>query len=179
MNLHRRLPTILATATLVLAGCGGEPPEELGGFTLGLTQQELLDAARTRGGFGCRLRATRPKQAICNGPAEEGEVQVTARGDSVESIALRLDPGADERPERVIRRFVKPFGEPAWRDRPLPPRAPTPESYHTFWIDADSIRALGMACAGPGLQPPCTAELTETTPAGVQAKLDTLLGIRR
>lgn len=179
MNAHRRVTTILAAAALFLTGCGGEPPETLAGFSLGLTQGELMEAARTRGGFGCRLRATRPKLTLCEGPSEEGVVRVLARGDSVESIALRLAPGADEEPRRVIRRFVKPFGEPAWRDRPVPPRAVTPEGYHTFWIDGDSARAIALSCAGTDLEPPCTAELTETTPAGVRAKLDTLLGIRR
>lgn len=171
---RRTLPVLL----LALAGCGGEPPETLGGFSLGLTQAEVMAAARDRGGFGCRVRASRPPLTICSGPSEEGEVTAVVQADSVIAIALRLDAAGPE-PRRVVERFVRPFGDPAWRDRPLPPQAPVPESYHTLWLDADSVRALAMSCDGPDLAPPCTAELRETTPAGVQATLDELLRIRR
>lgn len=175
----RALVFALALVPLIaLAGCGGEPPETLGGFSLGLTQAEVMAEARERGGFGCRFRASSPPVTICAGPAEEGEVTAVVRADSVVAIQLRLDP-ADSEPGRAVQRFVRPFGDPAWRDRPQPPDAPVPDSYHTLWLDADSLRALGLSCAGPDLAPPCTAELRETTPAGVLAALDSLLRIRR
>lgn len=169
---------LTAGALLALGGCGGEPPETLGGFGLDLTQQEVMDAAAARGGFNCRLRATYPAEAVCEGPAEEGVVTIHVRGDSVVRVALRLEP-ADEEPGGHVGRFVDPFGDPAWRDRPHPPRSSPPEGYHTQWLDRDSVRGLALVCAGPGLQPPCAAELAETSPAGVRARLDTLLGIPR
>lgn len=169
----------LLVVTLVVTGCGGEPPETLGGFQLGQTQQEVLADARARGGFSCRLQATYPTLASCEGPAEEGVVAVLVRGDSLVRVTLRLDPGEDDDPVRSMRRFVASFGEPAWRDRPQPPRSSPPEGYHTLWVDDDSIRGLALVCAGPGLEPPCTAQLAETSPAGVHAQLDALMGIRR
>jgi hypothetical protein len=167
-----------ALALLIgLTGCGGEPPEQLGGFELGLTQDEMLAAARERGGFACRLRSSRPKLAACEGPTEDGIVTVTARADTVVRIELRLAPGADDDPARAVRRFARPFGDPAWRDRPLPPRATTPERYHTLWLDEDTTRSVALACDGAELAPPCTAELRPTSPAAVRARRDTLLGI--
>lgn len=171
------VPAALALAA-ALAGCGGEPPEELGGFRLGLSQQEVMDMAGARGGFGCRLRASRPKRTLCEGPAEEGTVAVLVEGDSSVRVELRLEAGPEE-PRGRVERFVEPFGDPAWIDRPVPPRTVPPEGYHTLWLDRDSLRALALVCAGTGLEPPCTAELTATSPSRVQAKLDTLLGIRR
>lgn len=163
----------------MVTGCGGEPPEGMGGFRLGESQEEVVAAARARGGFECRLRATSPSLAVCEGPAEEGVVSVLVRNDSLVRVSLRLDPGEDEDAERFMRRFVSSFGDPAWRDRPQAPGSVPPERYHTLWLDEDSSRGLALVCAGPRLQPPCTAELAETTPMGVHAKLDTLLGIRR
>lgn len=168
-----------AVIGLVVTGCGGEPPETLGGFGLGESQQEVLAAARARGGFECRLRATSPRVAVCEGPAEEGVVSVLVRDDSLVRVSLLLDPREDEDPERFMRRFVSSFGDPVWRGRPQAPGSAPPERYHTLWLDEDSIRGLALLCAGPGLEPPCTAELAETSPMGVDAKLDTLLGIRR
>lgn len=170
---------LAAGALLALGACGGEPPETLGGFGLDLTQQEVMDAAAARGGFNCRLRATYPAEAVCEGPAEEGVVTIHVRGDSVVRVALRLEPDAEGEPGGHVRRFVDPFGDPAWRDRPHPPRSSPPEGYHTQWLDRDSVRGLALVCAGPGLRPPCAAELAETSPAGVRARLDTLLGIPR
>lgn len=163
----------------MVTGCGGEPPESLGGFELGANQQEVLADARARDGFQCRLRGTSPSEARCEGPAEEGVVSVLVRGDSLIHVRLRLDPGEDEEPERFMRRFVSSFGKPVWRDRPPAPESPPPERYHTLWLDEDSVRGLTLLCARPELEPPCTAELAETSPRGVNAKLDTLLGILR
>lgn len=145
---------------------------------LGMTQQEVLDAVRARGGFNCRLRASRPKLTVCEGPAEGGALTVVVEGDSVVRLELRLDAGG-ENPRRTVRRFVKPFGDAVWRDRPQPPRASTPEGYHTLWLDEDTTRGIALVCAGSGLAPPCTAGLAETTPQRVQARLDSLLGIVR
>ena len=145
---------------------------------LGLTQQEVLDAVRARGGFNCRLRASRPKLTVCEGPAQGGTLTVVVEGDSVVRLGLRLDAGGED-PGRAVRRFVKPFGDAAWRDRPQPPRASPPEGYHTLWLDEDSTLGIALVCAGAGLEPPCTAELAETSPARVQARLDSLLGIVR
>lgn len=173
-------------AVLLLAGCGGEPPSELAGFELGRTQGEVLEEAERRGGFDCRLRGTRPRVAICEGPAEEGWIGVTVRNDSVARLVLRLsgsegadEPRSDDDARRAVRRFVRGFGEPAWRDRPVPPRSDPPEGYHTLWLPEDSSRALALVCAAEELGPPCTATLTPSSPAAVEAKLDTLLGIRR
>lgn len=168
-----------AVVGVSVTGCGGEPPERLGGFGLGDTQQEVLAVAGDRVGFECRLRGTSPSVAVCEGPAEEGVVSVLVRDDSLVRVNLLLDPGEDEDPERFMRRFVSSFGDPAWRDRPQAPGSLPPERYHTLWLDEDSIRALALLCAGPELEPPCTAELAETSPMGVNAKLDTLLGILR
>lgn len=179
----KRLPTrrppagSAASLLLLLAACGGEPPETLGGFALGITQDEMLEQARARGDFGCRLRASRPPLATCEGPTEEGTVTAVARDGAVVRITLRLEWPGEGRPDRAVRRFADPFGEPAWRDRPLPPRSPTVEAYHTLWLDADSTRSVALECRGPDLAPPCAAELRATSPASVRARRDTLLGI--
>lgn len=78
-----------------------------------------------------------------------------------------------------MRRFVRRFGAPAWRDRPHAMPSDTTPVYHTLWLDRDSTRALAMMCVGERLVPPCVAELARTSPAAVEAKLDTLLRIRR
>ena len=162
-----------------LPGCGGEPPEEMGGFSLHLSQQELLRTARQRPGFGCVLRATRPPVTFCRGPDEQGYVTATARGDSVSDIALRLEPaGRADEPDPMVRELVDPVGEPAWRDRPMPPRAAEADSFHTLWLTDDSTRALALVCARPELGAPCTARLSRTSPAEVLGLLDSLLGIR-
>lgn len=171
-------PLLLALTIAALTACGGEPPETLGGFALGQTQQEVLSLARERGGYQCHVRATRPARAVCEGPAEAGRVTVEVVGDEVVGLLLRLEPD-DEAPADAVGRFVRPFGNAAWRDRPVPPRASPPEGYHTLWLDPDSSRSLALVCAGRGLGPPCTAELRQTSPAGVEARLDSLLGIRR
>ncbi|MFW5947670.1 MAG: hypothetical protein ACOCUW_04180, partial [Gemmatimonadota bacterium] len=136
---------VLLLGAAALAGCGGEPPEGLAGFRLGMTQPELLAEADARMGFTCRARATRPPQTACAGPAEEGQVEAVVRGDSVVRITLELardaaDPSAAA---DAVRRFVRGFGDPAWRDRPYPPPSgprpsDPPEGYHTFWVDVDS-----------------------------------------
>lgn len=170
---------LLGLTGILVIGCGGEPPERLGGFEVGANQQEVVEAARARDGFQCRLRGTSPSEALCEGPAEEGVVSVLVRGDSLIRVRLRLDPAEDEEPEAFMRRFVSPFGKPAWRDRPPAPGSPPPDRYHTLWLDEDSVRGLTLLCAGPELEPPCTAELAETSPMDVNAKLDSLLGILR
>ena len=175
----RGLRLVLLAGLVPVLGCGGEPPDTLAGFALGLTQAQVMDAARSEGGFRCRLRGSRPRLAVCEGPVDEGLVRVVVRDDSVVSVSLRLEPAPDGRPRRAIRRFVEPFGDPAWRDRPYPPLVLPPEGYHTLWVDDDTVRALSLICAGEGLEPPCTAELTSVSPAALEARLDTLLGIRR
>lgn len=163
---------------LALIGCGGEPPAELAGFALGLSQADAADVARSYGTFTCRYRGVRPPAMTCEGTTPEGAVRVFVEDDVTRSIRLGLEPaGAD--PRRAMQRFVDGFGDPAWRERPVPPRARTVEGYHTMWVSEDSTRALATVCAGTELEPPCVAELTTTSPAGVAAKLDTLLGLRR
>ncbi len=143
-----------------------------------MSQAEVMDEAQRRGGFTCRLTGTRPSEATCTGPSAEGEVGILVRGDAALLITLRNDLPADH-PARAMRRFVRGFGRPAWRDRPWPPRPAPAEGYHTLWLDHDSTRAAAVTCRGPRLQPPCSVTLYRTTPARVQARLDTLLGIRR
>ena len=163
---------------LAIAGCGGGPPAELAGFALGMTQAEAADVARGHGSFTCRFRGVHPPTMTCDGGTPEGAVRVFVEDDVTRSITLRPDPGGAD-PQAAMRRFVDGFGDPAWRERPVPPRSPTVEGYHTLWVNEDSTRALATVCAGPGLRPPCLVELATTSPAGVAAKLDTLLGLRR
>lgn len=165
--------TVLATAA-----CGGEPPEELAGFTLGMPQAEAADVARSYGTFTCRFRGVRPPTMTCEGTTPEGPARVFVQDGVTRSITLRREPGGSD-PARAMQRFVDGFGEPAWRERPVPPRARTVEGYHTMWLNEDSTRALATVCAGTELRPPCTVELSITSPAGVVARLDTLLGLRR
>lgn len=171
------LRSLALLASAALAGCGGEPPEELAGFRLGMTQAELMDDAYGREGFVCRLVASRPKLTFCSGPTELGEVEAMARGDSTVRITLEVGRDAAD-PGEVIRELVDPFGSPAWRDRPYPPTSDPPEGYHTLWITGDSTRAIALLCRGEALGPPCNARLMRTTPAGIEAKLDSLLNIR-
>jgi hypothetical protein len=169
----------MALAVLVtLAGCGGEPPEALQGFRLGMLQTELMAEANSRPGFVCRLVASRPKATFCAGPTDQGRIEAMARGDSTVRITLELAREAED-PARAVRDFTKGFGRPAWRDRPYPPASDPPEGYHTYWVDADSTRGIALLCRGPELEPPCNARLGRTSPAGVQAKLDSLMNIRR
>ncbi|MBW3553178.1 MAG: hypothetical protein KY466_06700 [Gemmatimonadetes bacterium] len=172
--------TRLASCCVVmaLAGCGGEPPAELGGFALGMSQAAAAEAARSYGTFTCRYRGVRPPSMTCEGTIREGVVRVVVVDDVTRSITLRRAAGGAD-PQRAMQRFVDGFGDPAWRERPVPPRARTVEGYHTLWVSEDSTRALATVCAGTELRPPCTVELTTTSPAGVVAKLDTLLGLRR
>jgi hypothetical protein len=164
---------------LLAWGCEGSPPETLGGFGLGLTQSELMEEARLRGGWGCRLRASRPPLTICEGPVEEGTVTVTIEGDSARSVRLRMAPDPDDDPGRAVRRWAGDFGTPLWRDRPYPPRSDPPTGYHTYWANEDSTRSLALVCAGREMAPPCTAELERASPVRVRATLDSLLGITR
>ena len=169
---------LVAVVALGAAACGGEPPEELGGFTLTMSQSEVMDEAYSRPDYVCRLVASRPKVTFCSGPTDQGMLEVTVRGDSARRITLEVARNADD-PADATQRFARPFGTPAWRDRPYPPTAVPPEGYHTFWVDRDSTRGLAMICRGEELGPPCNARLMRTSPAGVQAKLDSLLNIRR
>lgn len=177
--MARRVAAPLALASLLVA-CGGEPPESLAGFRLGMTQGEVTRAAGEIGGFTCRFRGTRPPVMVCAGETAEGPVRIVAVEDATRSITLTLDPSGRD-PQRTLRRFVRGFGDPAWRERPV--NAPAGrgqdrgEAYHTFWVNDDSTRAIAAVCAGAGLLPPCDLELTATSPAGVVAKLDSLLGI--
>lgn len=165
---------------LVLGACGGgEPPEALAGFRLDMSQAQVMAEANRRPGFVCRLQASRPKLTSCAGPTDQGRAEAVVRGDSADMfITLELARGARD-PDRAVRELSDPFGTPAWKDRPFPPLTDPPEAYHTYWVDRDSTRGIALICDGPDLGPPCNARLSTTTPAGVQAKLDTLMGIRR
>ncbi|HUP20724.1 MAG TPA: hypothetical protein VM778_12335 [Gemmatimonadota bacterium] len=170
---------LLSPAVVVaLAACGGEPPEELGGFALGTSQAEVLETARAAGSFSCRFMGTRPSLTTCEGATPEGRVRVLVRGDVTRSITLHKDP-SDSDPQRTMRRFVRGFGDPAWQERPVPSRSEPVEGYQTLWLNEDTTRSVAATCAGTGLRPPCDLELAMTSPAAVQAKLDSLLGIRR
>ena len=175
---HRQIP-VFAASIVLLGGCRGEPPEALGGVELTATQQEVLAFAESRGSFSCRLRSSRPKLTVCEGPTEDGTLTVVILGDTVDRLELRLEPDPDEEPGRTVQRFTRGLGDPAWRDRPVPPRVSPPRGYHTLWVDPDTTRAIALVCDRPRLEPPCTAELVATSPGGLLAKLDTLLGIRR
>jgi hypothetical protein len=171
-----RLSGVVALGVaLVMAGCGGSPPRELAGFALGESQEEVLARARP-GGFTCHLRGTVPRVTACDGDTDEGHARVVVRNDATVFISLDLDPGG-RNPQRVMRRYVRRFGTPAWTERPYPPAEA--DRFHTLWLDRDSTRALAMICSGRGLAPPCTAELTRTTPRQVQTRLDSILNIRR
>ena len=174
----RQPRALLGLLVVGLVACGGEPPEELAGFTLTMTQQEVMGEAYSRPEYVCRLVASRPKVTFCSGPTDQGMVEVMVRGDSTARITLEVGRQAED-PAEAVERFARPFGRPAWRDRPYPPTADPPEGYHTFWVDADSTRAIAMICGGEALAPPCNARLMRITPAGVEAKLDSLLNIRR
>lgn len=173
-----RVPVPVLLAGLAVGACGGEPPEGLGGFRLGMTQSEVMDTAYARPEFVCRLVASRPKVTLCSGPTEQGMVEALVRGDSAVQITLEVAREAED-PAGATRRFARPFGDPAWFDRPYPPTSSPPEGYHTFWLNEDSTRGIAMICRGRDLEPPCNARLTTTSPAGVEAKLDSLLNIRR
>lgn len=173
-----RVPLPVLLALVGLGACGGEPPEALGPFRLGMTQSEVMDTAYSRPEFVCRLVASRPKMTLCSGPTEQGRVEALVRGDSAVQVTLEVARHADD-PARATRRFARRFGDPAWFDRPYPPTSDPPDGYHTFWLNEDSTRGIAMICRGKELGPPCNARLTTTSPAGVEAKLDSLLNIRR
>lgn len=160
-----------------LAGCGGDPPKELGGFSLGMSQEQVLEESRRQGGSTCHLKGTRPRLTVCQGSEPGREFRVVVLDDAIASIRLEMEP-AGRRPQRAIRRFVRRFGDPVWRERPYPPSLDVAPGYHTLWVNGDSTRSLAMICAGRRLVPPCSAELARTTRSTVEAKLDTLLGIR-
>lgn len=177
-SLTRRLAALAPWLALALAGCSGSPPRELGGFGLGMSQEQVVEESRRRGGSTCQLTGTRPRLTVCQGFQPGDRYRVTVVDDATASIHLRMDPGG-RRPQREVRRFVRRFGTPVWRERPTPPAIESAGGYHTYWIDRDSTRSLALVCADRGLVPPCSAELARTSPAAVEAKLDTLLGIRR
>jgi hypothetical protein len=161
-----------------LAACGGGPPRELAGFALGMSQEQVMAQARRTGGFTCHLHGTRPSLTTCQGHTPDGEVQLVVRDNVTVAVSLvREPPGRN--PRRQMRRFVKGFGDPAWRERPYPSRFDTGQGYHTLWVNSDSTRSLALVCVGRRTEPPCTAVLEATTPAAVHASLDRLLGIQR
>ncbi len=144
-----------------------------------MSQTQVMAEANARPGFTCRLQASRPKLTACAGPTDQGRVEAVVVGDSGRvRITLELAREAED-PARATRDFAKPLGSPAWRDRPYPPLSDPPEGYHTYWVDQDSTRGVSMICRGEELGPPCNARLATITPAGVEAKLDSLMNIRR
>lgn len=163
---------------LLLTACGRGPPQAVAGFALGMTQDEVMALARDRGGFTCHIRGTRPPMAVCEGSTMEGPVTVVVRDNALVRVTLQRIP-AQRRPQREMQRFVRRFGEPAWRERPYPSRFEPLEGYHTAWLSRDTTRSLTLVCAGRQLEPPCRVELASTTPAAVEAMLDALLGIER
>jgi hypothetical protein len=169
---------LLAVMAAPMTGCGGGPPRDLAGFSLGMSQEQVLAEARRTGGFTCHVRGTRPRLTTCEGQTLDGTVQVTVRDDTTVAVALARDP-AGRNPQRQMWRFVKGFGDPAWRDRPFPNRAEPTQGFHTLWLSADSTRSMALVCAQRRLQPPCAAELAVTSPARVHASLDHLMGIQR
>lgn len=171
--MNRRAPAALV---LALAACGGGPPEDLAGFAPGMSQEQVVETARAAGSFTCRLQGTQPRITTCEGPTPEGTVRVFVRDGVARSVTLVRDPGGSN-PRRAMRRFVRRFGDAAWRERPFPRRGAPVQGYHTIWLNQDSTRALAAVCAGTEFRPPCVLELATTSPAGVLAKLDTLLGI--
>jgi hypothetical protein len=161
-----------------LAACGGGPPRELAGFALGMSQEQVMAQARRTGGFTCHLHGTRPRLTTCQGHTPDGEVQVIVQENMTVAISLVREPSG-RNPRRQMRRFVKGFGDPAWRERPYPSRFDTVQGYHTLWVNSDSTRSLALVCAGRRTEPPCRAMLEVTTPGDVHASLDSLLGIQR
>lgn len=179
MRSRGLLASGLLACGLLAGGCGGEPPRELAGFALGMSQAEVAARARELGGFTCRYRGTTPPTMSCEGGTDAGPVTVRVRSDAVRVVALELDTGGED-PQRAVRRFVRGFGDPAWREKPLGGSAAAgspAQAYHTLWVGEDSTRAVAAICAGRDLEPPCTIQLETTSPAGVVAKLDSLLGI--
>jgi hypothetical protein len=170
--------SLIAIMGAPVAGCGGGPPRELAGFGLGSSQEQVMAEARRTGGFTCHVRGTRPRLTTCEGQTADGLVKVTVRDDTTVAVVLVRDP-VGRNPPRQMRRFVKGFGDPAWRDRPFPNRADPIQGFHTLWLSADSSRSMALVCAERRLQPPCTAELAVTSPARVLAALDDLMGIQR
>jgi hypothetical protein len=167
------LPVLL---TVALTGCGRSPPKEMAGFGLGMSQDQVVTEAARHGGFTCHLSGTRPRLATCAGTTAQGPARVRVRENQVVAVSLEMDPGG-RRPQRAMRRFTRRFGEPAWEERPFPTPFDSITGYHTLWLNRDSTRALGVVCAGRRLAPPCTAELSRTSPDAVEMKLDSLLGI--
>lgn len=179
MDPYDRLRLAAAlTVALILGGCGGGPPRDLAGFALGMSRDQAMTKVRGMGGFTCHVRGTIPPLTTCEGATSEGVVQLVIRDDVTVAVSLRTEP-AGRNPRRKMRRFVKGFGDAAWRERPYPSRFDPLEGYHTFWLDRDSTRSIAMICAGQKLEPPCTAELTLSSPASVHSTLDALLGIQR
>ncbi len=162
----------------MLAGCGGGPPRSVDGFKLGMTREQVLSEARSRGGFTCNVLGTRPALTVCEGPARDGSVRVVVEQDAAVEVTLRTDPRV-RNPRRAMQRFARRFGEPAWRERPYPPSPATPDGYHTLWLNRDSTRSVAMLCRDRQLTPPCAIELAATSPAAVHTTLDSLLHIQR
>jgi hypothetical protein len=143
-----------------------------------MSQEQVVLETRRRGDSACHLSGTRPRVAVCEGRRSGEQFRVVVLDDAATSIRAPV-PAHGRRPQRDVRRFVRRFGEPAWRDRPYHPASEPAPGYHTLWLDRDSTRSLAMICAARALGPPCSAELARTSPAAVEAKLDSILNIRR
>lgn len=174
----RPLLLSLTVLGLALPACGGSPPRELGGFGLHMSQEQVVVESRGRGASSCTLTGTRPRLTVCEGFEPGEQYRVVVLDDTTTSIRLRMAPDG-RRPERELRRFARTFGDPAWRERPAPMPGESARGYHTLWLDRDSSRALALTCRDRRLVPPCYAELTRTSPAAIEATLDSLLNIRR
>lgn len=173
---RRRGRLVLALPlALGAAACGGETPEELAGFRLGTSQSEVLAATRAaEDRFRCTLRGGLPRETRCEGPTQRGRVELLVRNDTLARIRLWPD-GATDR--RGVRRLVRSYGAPVWRDRRAP--ADGGLGYSTLWTPPDSSRALELMCAGAEPTPPCRLELRLAGRTAIRMRRDSLLGSER
>jgi hypothetical protein len=163
---------------LASAGCGGSPPTELAGFSLAMSQEQVITESRRRAQATCHIKGTRPRVTVCEGVGPDEEFRVIVVNDTTTHIRVTMRPDG-RRPQRVMRRFTRAFGKPVWRERPHQPPLHANTGFHTLWLNRDSTRAVALVCADTRLAPPCAVELARTSPPAVEAILDELLGIRR